>query len=75
MEQLANFQYKIVHRPGKLHADADGMFRLPGFREECQTAENLGGRVDLLPASSPVIYVAPEGGRWAVPARAQRGMK
>lgn len=30
-EQLANFQYKIVHRPGKLHANADAPSRLPAF--------------------------------------------
>ena len=29
IEQLANFQYKIVHRPGKLHKNADALSRLP----------------------------------------------
>lgn len=31
VEQLANFQYKIVHRPGKQHASADTLSRLPAF--------------------------------------------
>lgn len=31
MEQLANFQYIIVHRAGKLHANADAMSRVPAF--------------------------------------------
>lgn len=30
VEQLANFQYKIIHRPGKQHANADALSRLPG---------------------------------------------
>lgn len=30
MEQLANFQYKIIHRPGKQYANADALSRLPG---------------------------------------------
>lgn len=30
LEQLANFQYKIIHRPGKQHANADALSRLPG---------------------------------------------
>lgn len=33
LEQLANFQYKIVHRPGKLHSNADALSRLPAFLE------------------------------------------
>lgn len=34
VEQLANFQYKIIHRPGKLHANADALSRLPAFAIE-----------------------------------------
>ncbi|KAE8278799.1 hypothetical protein D5F01_LYC22374 [Larimichthys crocea] len=34
VEQLANFQYKIVHRPGKLHGNADALSRLPNFGHE-----------------------------------------
>lgn len=31
VEQLANFEYKIIHRPGKQHANADALSRLPGL--------------------------------------------
>lgn len=34
VEQLANFQYKIIHRPGKLHSNADALSRLPAFLEK-----------------------------------------
>lgn len=31
LEQLASFQYRIVHRSGKQHANADALSRLPGL--------------------------------------------
>lgn len=31
LEQLASFQYKIVHRPGRVHANADALSGLPAF--------------------------------------------
>lgn len=31
LEQLASFQYKIVHRPGRVHSNADALSRLPAF--------------------------------------------
>lgn len=31
VEQLASFQYKIVHRPGRGHANADALSRLPAY--------------------------------------------
>lgn len=31
VEQLASFHYKIVHRPGRGHANADALSRLPAF--------------------------------------------
>ncbi len=41
VEQLAIFQYKTVHRPGKAHANAHALSRLPAFAgnttEACQT--------------------------------------
>lgn len=33
VEQLASFQYRIVHRPGKLHTSADALSRLPAFTD------------------------------------------
>ena len=33
VEQLANFQYKIVHRPGKAHTNADALSRLSAFMD------------------------------------------
>ena len=34
LEQLARFQYKIVHRPGRVHSNADALSRLPAFIAE-----------------------------------------
>ena len=31
VEQLASFQYRIVHRPGWVHANADALSRLPAY--------------------------------------------
>lgn len=31
LEQLAAFQYTIVHRPGKDHTNADALSRLPAY--------------------------------------------
>lgn len=31
VEQLASFQYKIVYCPGKLHSNAEALYRLPDF--------------------------------------------
>ena len=31
VEQLASFQYKIVHRPGRGHTNADALSRLPAY--------------------------------------------
>lgn len=59
IEQLANFQYEIAHRSGKLHANTDAMSR---FMEEGQVAEN-SGRVGMQPLSNPVICVARAGGQ------------
>ena len=36
VEQLASFQYKIVHRPGKQHSNADALSRLPGCLGETE---------------------------------------
>lgn len=62
VEQLASFQYKIVHRPGKLHANADALSRLPAF-----SGRGLGlaeGKTKLLvpPAQGQTVCVVQEGG-------------
>lgn len=46
LEQLATFQYKIVHRPGRVHANADALSRLPAY----------------LPAASPTLAEEKERG-------------
>lgn len=38
MEQLAVFQYKIFHRPGKDHINADALSRLPAYSGEVVTS-------------------------------------
>lgn len=53
VEQLANFQYKIIHRPGKQHANADTLSRPPGV-EGGNTRER--GTISTEP-SEPVIVV------------------
>lgn len=53
VEQLANFQYKIIHRAGKQHANVDALFRLPGV-ESGNTREQ--GAISTEP-SEPVIVV------------------
>lgn len=62
LEQLAAFQYKIVHRPGKAHTNADALSRLPGYLVDqnegplpqiCALGQNVGGgsieQVELTP--------------------------
>uniref|UniRef100_A0A8C6M7M4 Gypsy retrotransposon integrase-like protein 1 n=1 Tax=Nothobranchius furzeri TaxID=105023 RepID=A0A8C6M7M4_NOTFU len=39
VEQLANFQYKIIHRPGRLHSNADALSRLPNWKPENLSAD------------------------------------
>lgn len=57
IEQLANFQYKIVHRPGKLHSNADHLSRLPAFTENRQQLVHGAsqGRISLVTSKVCVV--------------------
>lgn len=39
VEQLASFQYKIVHRPGRGHTNADALSRLPAYLLTSEASE------------------------------------
>lgn len=51
LEQLASFQYKIVHRPGRVHSNADALSRLPAF-----LPRELAPSEQMEEAPSRVIY-------------------
>lgn len=64
LEQLANFQYRIVHRAGKLHANADALSRLPVYSQEdltnssvalTQLAAGSVARVDIVRKEEPSV--------------------
>ncbi|KAG1941111.1 interleukin-1 receptor accessory protein-like 1-A [Pimephales promelas] len=40
IEQLSNFQYKIVHRPGNKHVNADALSRVPSFGAKCENVSD-----------------------------------
>lgn len=48
LEELAQNNMEIVHRPGKKHTNADGMSRLKDVIPECD-CYNAGARVEDLP--------------------------
>ena len=65
IEQLANFQYTIIHRPGKLHSNADALSRLPGFHGKQQQAVQdppapSGSLQGALVKSNPKVRVVQE---------------
>ena len=58
LEQLANFQYKIVHRPGRVHSNADALSRLPAFlSDELVPSEQV--EVASSPVAHPICAVLP----------------
>ncbi|CAG2251987.1 unnamed protein product [Mytilus edulis] len=48
LEELAQFDMEIVHRPGKKHLNADGLSRIPDCLEDCD-CYNAGADVENLP--------------------------
>ncbi|CAC5369754.1 unnamed protein product [Mytilus coruscus] len=48
LEELAQFDMEIVHRPGKKHLNADGLSRIPDCLEDCD-CYNAGAEVENLP--------------------------
>ncbi|CAG2220004.1 unnamed protein product [Mytilus edulis] len=48
LEELAQFDMEIVHRPGKKHLNADGLSRIPECLEDCD-CYNAGADVENLP--------------------------
>lgn len=61
VEQLANFQYKIVDRPGKLHNNADGLSRLPAYLRDgpCLGLQATQGDVSGVEAKVCVVQGNP----------------
>lgn len=60
IEQLANFQYRIVHRPGKLHSNADALSRLPAYLENKQQADQKLCH-KMIGSVAPKVYAVQEG--------------
>ena len=48
LEELAQFDMEIIHRPGKFHGNADGMSRIPDTISECNCYE-AGENLEKLP--------------------------
>jgi predicted aspartyl protease len=48
LEELQQYQMQILHRPGKLHGNADGLSRIPDNLEECNCYE-AGVDISQLP--------------------------
>lgn len=59
VEQLASFQYKIVHRPGQKHVNADALSRLPSFGAKCEDLSDP--RVEVSASVCAVCETAPSG--------------
>ena len=49
LEQLARFQYQIVHRPGRVHSNADALSRLPAFMAEQSPVNQTIGAIHACP--------------------------
>lgn len=41
MERLASFLYRLIHRPGRLHQNADALLRIPTVGEERRDVDSV----------------------------------
>ena len=64
LEQLAEFQYTVVHRPGKSHSNADALSRFPSEVPVCDSSCELV--CPLSEEDNPDVVLAPKFGCGAV---------
>ena len=48
LEELAQYDFKIIHRAGNKHSNADGLSRIPDTVQQCD-CYNAGSKVESLP--------------------------
>ena len=64
LEELAQFDMEIIHRPGKLHGNSDGMSRIPDTLIECD-CYSAGAELEKLPCGG-CRYCTRAHNQWAI---------
>jgi len=64
LEELAQFDIEIIHRPGKLHGNSDGMSRIPDTLIECD-CYSAGAELEKLPCGG-CRYCTRAHNQWAI---------